>query len=446
VSRGAWRPPSPRGARILVLLGAASIAVACGKKGPPLPPLIRIPVPPGDFTAARRGAEVELQFTVPNVNTDGSRPANVMRVDAYAFSGAAATAAAALTDDQLLKLATKVGSVPVKAPRDPNLAVEPDESSDDMEPPEGGGLDQGSTARLAEQLTPSLLKPVDLPQEKRKRARPLLGPAEASSVRTYAIVGVTARGRRGTLSKRVTVPLAPPPSPPSSPRFDYDETTITVMWLPPGAAAGLPVPPGQQSLPAAGGPPAGGGLPSASGDVLPARPIGIVEPKIAYNVYESATPTAGANPVETRLTSSPITETTFVDNRITWGVERCYLVRSVAILGGLSVVSEATPPACRTLVDTFPPTAPKGLNVVPGQGYVSLIWQPNTEKDLAGYLVLRGEAPGDKLVPITPAPISDTTFTDDVPAAVRYVDAVQAVDRAGNVSPPSNPVEASARD
>ena len=36
------------------------------------------------------------------------------------------------TEDQLLKLATKVGSVDVKAPRDPNATVAPDEPAADV--------------------------------------------------------------------------------------------------------------------------------------------------------------------------------------------------------------------------------------------------------------------------------------------------------------------------
>ena len=50
---------------------------ACGKKGPPLPPLVKLPVAPENLVAERRGNIVDLQFTVPGTNTDGTRPANV---------------------------------------------------------------------------------------------------------------------------------------------------------------------------------------------------------------------------------------------------------------------------------------------------------------------------------------------------------------------------------
>jgi hypothetical protein len=419
-----------------MLLVAAAITVACGKKGPPLPPLIKIPIPPGDFTVVRRGTQVELQFTVPNANTDGTRPANVARVEAYAITGVAA-AVAPIPDEQLLKVATKVGSVPVKAPRDPDMTIEPDEAAEDIEPPEGAGLDQGAPAHVEEQLTAASLAPVDVPQKRARgpsadtAPRPLLGPSRATFVRTYAIVGVTSRGRKGPVSKRVSVPLVLPPPAPSSPKIDYDETAITLTWSPPAPAALTEGAPGGRT----------------TLGLLAARPLGVADSKIAYHVYDVAPGPDGAGQVQTRLTESPVPETTFTDKRIVWGVERCYVVRTVEIISDLRVESDAAPPACRTLVDTFPPVAPKELNVVPGQGYVSLIWQPNTERDLAGYIVLRGVAPGDALEPITPGPITDTAYQDNnVPTGVRYVYAVRAVDKAGNLSPLSNRQEVEARE
>ena len=91
-----------------------------------------------------------------------------------------------------------------------------------------------------------------------------------------------------------------------------------------------------------------------------------------------------------------------------------------------------------------PARRPKGLTAVPSEGTINLIWQPNDEKDLAGYIVLRGVEP-DKVEPITPTPIQDTTFKDTVAAGVRYSYVVKAVDTAGNASGPSNRVEETAR-
>jgi fibronectin type 3 domain-containing protein len=73
---------------------------------------------------------------------------------------------------------------------------------------------------------------------------------------------------------------------------------------------------------------------------------------------------------------------------------------------------------------------------------VNLIWEANIETDFAGYMVLRGEAPGDKLAPLTKTPITDASYADSTVQRERtYVYEVIAVDKAGNQSAPSNRVE-----
>ena len=101
---------------------------------------------------------------------------------------------------------------------------------------------------------------------------------------------------------------------------------------------------------------------------------------------------------------------------MTWGATRCYHVRAVETVEGLTVESDASPPACVTLADRFPPAAPKGLQAVATEGVINLIWDANTEADLDGYILLRGPAPGDELVPITTALIRETAFPDRVPS------------------------------
>ena len=114
-------------------------------------------------------------------------------------------------------------------------------------------------------------------------------------------------------------------------------------------------------------------------------------------------------------------------------------------LEDLTLESEPSPSTCVTLTDTFPPAAPVGLTIVAAEGAVNLIWDPNHEADLAGYLVLRAIAPDTNLVRLTPTPVVETTFKDAVPAGARVTYAVEAVDKAGNVSPMSAPVEETAR-
>jgi hypothetical protein len=70
---------------LIVVIVFALGAAACGKKGPPLPPLVRLPVPP-EIRADRRGSTVELALVVPGANVDGTRPANISRVDVYALT------------------------------------------------------------------------------------------------------------------------------------------------------------------------------------------------------------------------------------------------------------------------------------------------------------------------------------------------------------------------
>jgi predicted small lipoprotein YifL len=405
------------------------LITACGKKGPPLPPLVRMPAAPAEIAADRRGNTVDLQFVVPSTNTDGTRPANVSATEVYAITAPPTATPPAYSDAQMLKYGTRIASVSVKAPRDPNLTADPDEPGDEVEAPEGTGLDQGVTARVSEAITTASLKSTVVrpdPQAPPTPAAaapvtdtsgPLLAPPAAPVTRTYAAVGVSTRGKHGPFSRRVTVPLVPPPPPPAAPTITYDETKVTVTW-PPIADSGA----------------------AASDGVLPSRVIGTARPEIAYTVYD-----VSAADAPSRLTAAPLADAKYEDTRIEWGVERCYAVRTSARVAGALIESDASPPACETLTDTFPPAAPKGLGAIASGGAINLIWEPNTEKDLAGYLVMRGTTSSGALQPITPSPIQETSFRDGVQPGTTYVYAVKAVDRAGNSSEPSARVTETAR-
>jgi hypothetical protein len=408
-----------RGLAAACLVGA--LAAGCGKKGPPLPPLVRLPVAPAELSAERRGSAVDLHFVVPAANTDGSRPGDIERVDVYGFTGAAT-----VTEADVIRYGALVASVAVKAPRDPDAAADADEPDADIEPPVGTGLDQGVVAHVFETLTAEAQ--VRTETAGKGQVMPiaaLLGPPSPPA-RTYLAVGVSTRGRRGISSRRSSILLASPPAAPPPPVVSYDLSGATLAWDTAAAPAG--------PVPVAG--------------VLESRPLIETTPTRGYHVYEVAPAAAltpgSAAPAETRLTKEPVVAATFLDTRIELGHQRCYVVRAVESLDGLSVESDASAPACRLFADIFPPAAPAGLTSVPSGGAVNLIWDPNKEPDLAGYLVLRGDTPAS-LVAVTPAPIQETRFRDTVEPGRRYLFAVQAVDASGNISALSTTVEEFAR-
>jgi hypothetical protein len=423
-------PPRPPWWRVSCgIIIAAVLLVACGKRGAPLPPLVRVPAAPADFTVERRGEDVTLQFKVPAANTDGSRPANIERIDVYAFTGPVT-----VNDEQLVKFGTKVASLPVKAPRNPDAATEGDEPAEEPDL-EAEGLDQGAVATLEDPLTAAAFQAVVLPAEKRRdnaispeaagASGPLVGPPPRVDSRTYVLVPYNTRGRKGSFSSRHLVPLVRTPETPATPAIAYDETGINVSWPPPPLAARI--------------------QPPATGDLLPARYIGMELSNYAYHVYDVSPPATSeaektATPQlakEVRLTGEAVAEPLYHDTRMDWGATRCYTVRTFETIAGLTLQSDAAPPACVTLMDKFAPAAPKELQTVPSEGAIDLIWEPSPEKDIAGYVVLRG-MPDGKLDEIKRLSAGETTFTDTVKAGVQYEYAVQAFDTMGNVSPMSN--------
>ena len=149
------------------------------------------------------------------------------------------------------------------------------------------------------------------------------------------------------------------------------------------------------------------------------------------------------------LNAKPVDATTFAHDGAEPGKEQCFVVRSVADRRHRadrerSVESDLRDAARHLRAGGAEEPAGGGI----GAGVVNLIWDANTEADLAGYLVLRGEAPGDRLQPLTPEPIKETRYQDrSVRAGVTYVYVIVAVDRATppNRSAESNRVQETAR-
>lgn len=430
----------PGAGALLLLVLAAGVAVSCGKKGPPLAPVPRVPAAPANPQAARVGDDVYVWFGVPAANVSGQAPADISAVDLYAV-----TAVAPPTGDDLTRAAVRVASYPVYVPAPP--LPEPPAGAPAPPPlPTPAGFAQGVVAVVRETLTAETRQPTVLatPPEVTPEAEeaaepppgPLVGPGESALKRHYFLVSLDRRGRPGSFTPVMSVPVADGADPPVELDLSYTASSITLAWRPAATARLAPA------------------APDEAEGLLPSKPLVAPPPPTTYHVFEVPR-TAAADPgpygltLPVPLTPQPVAASSFeIPGAVAFGTERCFIVRPVDRVAGATVVGQATPPACVTPVDTFAPAAPRQLAAIAGVGVINLIWEANDEADLAGYVVLRGPAPDGPMQPLMREPIRETTYRDQTATpGVRYVYAVVAVDTATppNVSALSNRVEEESR-
>lgn len=371
-----------------VLCSVLVLGAACGSKGDPLPPLRLTPAKAEGLSAVRiEGRPITLSFVVPAANDDGSVPVDIASMRVFAVTMPASNPAPTAQD--LLGGDLLVATIDVREPE----------------------ADGGVTTSGAPAIGPPLPRPgATIVWEDST----VTGATSAAPrVRYYAVAGVSRRNRVGVASDVVAVPLEPIEGAPSSLSASFTETAIKLDWL---------------------------GVDEAA----------------RYRVYEVKDDAVkGDAPVA--LTPAPVAGTTLevplaapgAEVSAAFGVERCFSVRAARATAGASVESAAAGPVCVTPRDVFPPAAPANLTAVASAGALNLIWDAVDAPDLAGYLVLRGDAPGETLAPLFETPITETTYRDTTAeAGRRYVYAVVAVDTASppNRSAESNRVEETGRD
>jgi predicted phage tail protein len=230
--------------------------------------------------------------------------------------------------------------------------------------------------------------------------------AEPARLR-YAVRYVNAAGQRAAFSNFLMIePAAKVANPPGNLTFTVSEPAVTLKWEAPAT--------------------------NVEGST-PANLLG-------YNIYRRSGSSTAAEQI---LNQTPITTTEFQDRTFKFGEKYFYFVRSVS-LGTLgkpveSLDSTIVPVAP---IDKYPPAAPSGISAVAAPGRISIFWPPNSESDLAGYLVHRSSdrtAPLESWTPLTSALWTRTTFTDEnVEPGKTYYYYLRAVDTSGNKSQPSD--------
>jgi hypothetical protein len=134
-------------------------------------------------------------------------------------------------------------------------------------------------------------------------------------------------------------------------------------------------------------------------------------------------------------------EPSYVDRDFEFGHAYSYKVGAVFKDGGTTAESEPSQPYEVVPRDIFPPARPTGLTGLYTNGAAELVWDANTERDLAGYYVYRHE---DREQPtrlnkaLLPTPILRDT---SVQPGHTYFYQVTAVDLSNNESQPCQEVE-----
>src|SRR5262245_40649248 len=75
----------PKRLTLLLLLTALFILflINCGKKAPPLPPIIIAPEPPSEARTRQSGNIMIFMFTMPVLNTDKETLADIEKIEIY---------------------------------------------------------------------------------------------------------------------------------------------------------------------------------------------------------------------------------------------------------------------------------------------------------------------------------------------------------------------------
>src|SRR5436305_4247015 len=369
---------SRQGALAAVLLVLLS---ACGKQGPPLPPLRAVPLTTKDLTATQQGTQIVLSFSYPKTTPAGTALSGISAVEVLeATRQAAPDGKASSMDPRELAAAAR-----------PRLKVQGADLA---------SATAGDRIVISLPVPPAPPTPMPTPAAPTTSAKPATTPAATPLLQAhyFAVRTFGKDGDRSELSNvAAVVPKAPPPAP--------ERLTVTPR------AGGVLV--------------EWGGVPGAAG---------------GYNVYRrDAQERFHGQPVHV---AGP-EERSWLDNTARFGQDYIYSVTALAQREPAVESAVGSEHEVR-YQDRFPPPVPAELVALPEPGRVRLVWRPVDADDLAGYIVYRrtGNGPFER---VTPQPLTAPEYNDTaVKAGQTYAYRVTAIDKTGNESDPGAEVRAEA--
>jgi hypothetical protein len=384
------------------------LAVGCASPGPPRAPSLRLPQQVKDLTAERVGDEVQLHWTTPAKTTDdlpikGSLTAEICRDPAPSSAPPTAPSSTAPACTSVKRLPVQPG---------PSQTVDP----------------------LPRALT---LDPVVL--------------------LAYRVKIFNANQRSAGPSAAVFAAAGTAPSPVEDLRASSVRAGAMIEWSPQHTAATVELVRHLEAAPTPtkASPPKPAPKP-ASKPIFKPSPKSTARPSPKPSQPTSSTPTDVKLQTPHQATDPGGT----IDRTAQFGETYQYTaqrLRTASITGHpLQLRSSMSQPIVLALKDTFPPQPPTGLAAVPGGAdthtSIDLSWEPDTDADLAGYIVYRqpADATGAFTSPairLNATPIPSPAYSDQTAIiGQNYAYRVTAVDTVGNESAPSADVQEKLRE
>lgn len=310
-----------------LLIAAYLFTTGCGYVGEPLPPLANVPAKVADLAAVQRGSRIIVQFTIPDLTTEG------------------------MTIKEPVKLDLRIGTA-------------------------GDPFDVGKWAAQA--------KTIPQGPEKAGLVRYEIPVAEwINKEAILAVRVISDRGKEAGWSPFVVLPVVAPPEQPAAVTPTATAEGIRLTWR-------------------------------ANGKT--------------FRVFRK-TPDAAAFALV-----ATVQQAQWIDPATEFGKPYTYVVQTIADLGNnKEAQSNLSEEVSLRPVDTFAPAVPSGLTPSAAANSIELVWERNTEPDLAGYRIYRAVGAGalEKVADVSQIP----SYSDhNVEHGKSYRYAISSVDQAGNES------------
>lgn len=404
---------------------AVLAAVGCGKKAPPLPPIVLYPALIRDLVVRQEGTRFVLYFTQPASNNDGSPLVDLDRIEIYRIvedqppplpppppqtqpaSGqtqpassqsqpAGQTQTASPPPAPSVGVSTPVTAAGVSTPVPTPGVSTPVPPAAPLPIPEVTVQDFASRGILIHTINALDVEKyrvggyLSFTDTLEKHQPPL----SLKKRFTYAVQPFNHRGRGPGFSNRITLDQIRLADPPRDQKAVVQELGVVIGWTAPVTNIDGTTPPNI----------------------------------VGYNIYRrlEADPAFPPDPINT----SPMPVSPYLDTTALYGQRYVYVVKGASTAGRPYHETARTAEITVEPKDTFAPPAPINLVAVASKSGVNLLWSAVQARDLAGYRVYRRTG-GESYKLITSDLILKNTFMDTtVKPRSTYLYVVTAVDNA----------------